>query len=111
MNKTAAEIAEYILFKIAMQEEFEKAAFMGVGGNWAHVWKRLIQRFSTADRPFMKKMISDVAKKVVKGNPPNGEWHRAVYKNGKLEGYVLGTGKYVSTVFHNGMKPRGTKWG
>jgi len=55
MQKTAAEIADYVLFKIAVEEELEKEAILGMGGNWPHVWQRLVERVAAGNRPFMKK--------------------------------------------------------
>jgi hypothetical protein len=112
MKKFAApEIADYVLFKVAMDEALEKCAFRGAGGNWPHVWKRLAERISAGDKSLVKKVIESTATRLNKA--PMQSWYKPVYDNRtkKLTGYIVGQGRYISSVYSPTMTPRGTKWG
>jgi hypothetical protein len=111
MKKTASEIADYVLFKVAMVEALEKCAVSGAGGNWPHVWTRLAERIAAAHKPLAKKVIESTARNL--GKAPQRDWYKPIYDNKTKEliGYVVGQGRYVSSVYSPRMTPRGSKWG
>jgi len=112
MQKLAAtQIADYVLFKVAVDDELEKCGMKGAGGNWSHVWRRVAERIAEADKPLMKKVIGSTAGRLNKA--PQESWYKPVYDNStkKLKGYIVGQGRYVSSVYSPNMTPRGKKWG
>ncbi len=107
MIKTAEEVAEYVLFKIAMEELFEKNAWKGMGGNWPHVWEQL-ERLAGADKDVAMKVLRALPKKLSKA--PGYPWYKPMHRDGKLIGHLVGQGQYISSVYKASMTPRGRKW-
>jgi len=111
MKKTASDIAEAVLFKLAMVELMEKEGYRGAGGHWSHFWGQVVDRVARADRPLIKKVLESTVKKLK--NAPQQKWYRPVYKHGTktLKGHIVGQGTYISSFLGPHQTPYGTKWG
>ena len=87
---------------------FEKR--LGVGGRWAHVGERLYTRFSEKEQAFLLRHIETLCRAIKRGRMDvSGDWFRPITSNGRTVGYVVGTGKYVSSLLTADMATRGRR--
>lgn len=122
MLKTAQinKISEYVIERCKtaeILEEFKKEAFInGIGGNWVHLLERLAR---VPDKSRAIKVMNSIANtarklKVTKGKGlPVDQfreqgWYRPILdESGKVEGYIVGQGNYLSTILDANMRPNG----